>query len=81
MAPTLIYKKAFMMEDGTPPDLTLDKSYEVVCSYTLPGNTFISLDIIDDANRVHSFDLDIDREWFNLSFDLLGDIQEVWEEI
>lgn len=83
MVPHLIYHKAFKMEDGTDPDLTEGKEYELNCVYSTQsydnGEYILAFQILDDDSMVHTFFSD--EEWFSEHFTVVGDIESVKEEI
>jgi hypothetical protein len=81
--PQLIYKKVFFMdgEEGEEPDLTLGKSYDIVCS-TRNEDGGIDLLIITNKNEHHTFELESNQsKLITLDhFTLVGDYTDVWED-
>ena len=78
--PELIYKKAFVMNDGLPPHLTLDKSYEIICAFDSEEGDDVTLEIVNDEGIVHYFDLNSTEFVLTDHFDMLGDYTDAWEE-
>lgn len=76
MVPHLIYHKAFKMDDGSAPDLTVGKEYELNC--VLITDEVMQYQILDDRCMVHGFFSD--EEWFSEHFTIVGDIDSVTEE-
>lgn len=78
MTPRLKYKKSFLMNNGTKPDLTVGEAYEVVCAFYEKEDE-LCISIIDDIEDVHNFLTS--EDWFYEHFDIIGDISTVLEEI
>ena len=77
MVPHLIYHTAFVMDDGSKPDLTVGKEYELNCVFKYQDESLM-FQILDDNNMVHSFP---EEEWFSEHFTVVGDIGSVLEEV
>lgn len=77
MQPFLSYNRAFLMDDGTKPDLTVNKQYPLDCSFMSDG--VLNVSVINDKNKVHTFDTGDD--WFSEHFSIHGDVDLVMEEI
>lgn len=77
MIPHLIYHTAFKMDDGTDPDLTVGKEYELNCVFK--DGKVLAYQILDDDSMVHTFH--DDEEWFSQHFTVVGDIDSVMEEV
>ncbi len=77
MVPHLIYHTAFKMVDGTSPDLTVGKEYELNCVFL--DNGVRAYQILDDGHMVHTFHGD--EGWFSEHFTVVGDIDSVTEEV
>lgn len=81
MQPYLKYFKAFKMDDGTKPALTVGKDYELNCAFMSDETTGLELvvSIIDDRSMVHTFWTE--EEWFSEHFTIVGDVDLVMEQI
>jgi len=81
ITPTLVYHTAFLMEDGSHNDMTIDKSYEIISAYSC--DDVVCVNIQTDHGDVHIFELGTDSSGFDYSkyFDLVGDYTEVWEAV
>ena len=77
--PILKYKLAFLLDDGSKPSLTEGKDYEIFSAFLDPAEDVTIISVLDDAEFVFQFD--ITEEWFSESFDIVGDLDLVWEEI
>lgn len=81
MRPYLKYIKTFKMQDGTSPDFTLGKNYNIDCAFMSDETTGYELVVtaINDKDMVHVFHTE--EEWFSESFTLVGDVDLVMEQI
>lgn len=77
MTPSIVYNAEFLMNDGTKPDLTLGKSYEIISAFDCDNSP--NINIIDDVGTVHTFDLNCKEMNFHKYFEIEGDYTEVWE--
>lgn len=77
MQPQVRIIKPFLMDDGTEPALKVDKMYEVNCHFQYTDGTK-AISVLNEDHEVHHWELD---EWFNEHFQVIGDLDEVWEEI
>ncbi len=78
MVPHLIYNEAFKMDDGSKPDLTVGKEYELNCVFE-DEDGVKQYQIVDDCGMVHGFH--DDEDWFSEHFTVVGSIDSVMEEI
>ncbi len=78
MVPHLFYHKAFKLDDGSDPDLTVGKEYELNCVFK-DDYGVLQYQILDDSSMVHGFH--DDEEWFSEHFTVVGNIESVMEEI
>ena len=71
-----------MMDDGSMPNLTISKSYDIVCS-TQNESGGVDLLIIDDKYQHHIFELDTKGASVDTldHFTMLGDYKDVWEDV
>lgn len=77
MQPYLKFIKAFKMEDGENPNLTVGRDYPIDCAFM--DEEVLVVSILDDISMVHIFDTE--EEWFSESFTLVGDVDLVMEQI
>ena len=77
MVPHLIYHTAFVMDDGSKPDLTVGKEYELNCVFK--DGDVLAYQILDDSSMVHTFH--DDEKWFSKHFTVVGDTDSVLEEV
>jgi hypothetical protein len=81
--PQLICKKALIMSDGKYADLTMDKSYDIVCAMDNDSGDDVVVVIVDDNEHHHYFSINdkLNGEDFTDYFDMLGDYTDVWENV
>lgn len=77
MVPHLKYHTAFRLEDGTKPDLTVGKKYELNCVFK-DKHTYV-YQILDDTGLVHTFH--DDEDWFSKHFEVAGNVASILEFI